>query len=168
MRRLSLPVLVTAILLVAVVPADAKRVGISVRGVAYCTSKPVNVRLTSGAIVRRKHVVPGRTIKTVVKNTKDLLLAVRIKAAWSTVQRGQTLRIQADGPKQEQWVWRVRIHNARPLADPTNYQACIKLKTRTGKFLRRMQAAKGDWTFTVRITQGSLVKSTGHAAIRSR
>jgi hypothetical protein len=167
-RRLSLPVLVAAILLVAVVPADAKRVGIGVRGVAFCTSKPVNVRLTNGTVVRRRHVIPGRTVKTVVKGTKDLLLAVRIKASWPTVQRGQTLRITADGPEQEQWTWRVRIHNARPLRDPTNYQACIKLKTRTGKFHRRMQAAKGGWTFTARVTQGSLVRSTGHVTIRSR
>ena len=163
-----MPVLVAAILLVAVAPADAKRVGMSVRGVAFCVSKPVNVRLTNGAIVRRKHVVPGRTVQTVVKRSKDLLLYLRIKASWPTVQRGQTLRIQADGPKQEQWVWRIRIHNARPLADPTNYQACLRLKTRSGNFLHRMQAAKGSWTFTARITKGSLAKSSGHVTIRSR
>jgi hypothetical protein len=167
-RRLSLPVLATAILLVAVVPADARRVRMTVRGVAFCASKPVNVRLTNGAIVRRKHVAPGRTVETVVKGSKDLLLYVRIKASWPTVQRGQTLRITADGPRQERWMWRIRIHNARPLADPTNYAACIRLKTRSGNFLHRMQAAKGSWTFTARITKGSLVKSAGHVTIRSR
>ena len=64
MRRLLLPVLAAAILLVAVVPADAKRVGMSVRGVAFCASKPVNVRLTNGAIVRaqarRARAAPSR------------------------------------------------------------------------------------------------------------
>jgi hypothetical protein len=167
-RRLLLPVLATAILLVAVVPADARRVGISARGVAFCASKPVNVRLTNGAVVRRKHVVPGRTVRTVVKGSKDLLLYLRIRASWPTVQRGQTLRITADGPQHEQWMWRLRIHNARPLADPTDYRACIRLRTRSGNFLRRMQAAKGSWTFTARVTKGSLVKSAGHVTIRSR
>jgi len=163
-----MPLLAVAILLVAVVPADAKRVGMSMRGVAFCASKPVNVKLTNGQVVRRKHVVPGRTVQTVVKASKDLLLYLRMKASWPTVQRGQTLRIQADGPNHEQWIWRLRIHNARPLADPTNYQACLRLKTRAGNFLHRMQAAKGGWTFTARVTKGSLVKSAGHVTIRSR
>jgi hypothetical protein len=167
-RRLALPVLATAILLVAVATADAKRVGMSVRGVAFCASKPVNVRLTNGQIVQRKHVIAGRSVESVVKASKDLLLYLKIKASWPTVQRGQTLRITADGPQQEQWVWRIHIHNARPLADPTNYQACIRLKTRSGNFLKRMQAAKGSWTFTARITKGSLAKSSGHVTIRSR
>src|SRR5690349_12886848 len=96
-------------LLVAGVPADPKRGGTGARGVAFCTSQPVNVRLTNGTVVLRRHVIPGRTVKTVVKGTKDLLLAVRIKASWPTVQKGQTLRITADGPNQEQWTWRVRI-----------------------------------------------------------
>lgn len=166
MRRLAL--LVISLLLVSAVPAEAKRVGIRARGVAFCTSKTVNVRLTNGTIVARKHVVPGREIKTVVKATQDLLLYVRINASWSTVQKGQTLRIQADGPDGEQWQWRFRTHNAKPLADPTPYQACLKLKTRTGKFLRRMQARHGSWKFTARITDGSLVRSTGNVRIRSK
>ena len=112
--------------------------------------------------------MPGRTVQTVVKASKDLLLYVRIKASWPTVQRGQTLRIQADGPKQEQWMWRFRIHNpAAAPTRPTTRPAC-RLKTRSGNFLHRMQAAKGSWTFTARITKGSLAKSSGHVTIRSR
>ena len=53
-RRLVL--LALTILLVAVVPADAKRVGLGVKGVAFCTTKTVNVRLTDGSIVARRHV----------------------------------------------------------------------------------------------------------------
>jgi len=165
-RRLVL--LVLTLLLVAVVPADAKRVGLGVKGVAFCTTKVVNVRLADGRIVARRHVVPGRTVKTVVKGTKDFLLYVRIKASWSTVQKGQTLRVLADGPDGEQWQWHFKTRDTRPLRDPTNYQACLKLKTRTGKFLRRMQARPGSWRFTARITDGSLVTSTGNVAVRSR
>src|SRR5258706_10977266 len=103
-RRLFL--LVPLILLVAVVPADAKRVGMRVRAVAFCASKVVNVRLTNGTIGARRHAVPGREIQTVVKESKDLLIYVRIKASWSTVQRGQVIRVRADGPDGEQWEWR--------------------------------------------------------------
>lgn len=166
MRRLGL--LAIFVLLVAAVPADAKRVGMRVRAVAFCSTKTVNVRLTDGSIVARRHVVPGRAIRTVVKGTKDLLLYVRIKASWSTVQLGQTIRVQADGPDGEQWQWRYSTRNTTPLGDPTNYQACLKLKTRTGKFLRRMQDRKGSWRFTTRITDGSLVTSTGNVTVRSR
>jgi hypothetical protein len=165
-RRLVL--LALTLLLVAVVPADAKRVGLGVKGVAFCTTKPVNVRLTDGSIVVRRHVLPGRTIRTVVKGTKDFLLFVRIKASWSTVQKGQTIRVTADGPDGEQWQWRFKTRNPKPLRDPTSYQACLKLKTRTGKFLRRMQARPGSWRFTARITDGSLVTSTGNVTVRSR
>ncbi len=87
--------------------------------------------------------MPGRTIQSVVKESKDLLLFVKIKASWSTVQRGQTIRVLADGPDGEQWVWKFQTRNKKPLRDPTNYQACLKLKTRTGKFLRRMQERQG-------------------------
>ena len=62
----------------------------------------------------------------------------------------------------------LRTRNTAPLGDPTNYQACLKLKTRTGKFLRRMQDRKGSWRFTTRITDGSLVTSTGNVTVRSR
>jgi hypothetical protein len=165
-RRLIL--LATCLLLVVVVPADAKRVGLGVKGVAFCSTKIVNVRLTNGSIVARRHVVPGRRIRTVVKGTKDFLLFVRVKASWSTVQKGQTIRVLADGPDGEQWQWHFQTRNAKPLRDPTNYQACLKLKTRTGKFLRRMQASPGSWRFTVRITDGSLVSSTGNVTVRSR
>ena len=166
MRRLAL--LVLTLLLVVVVPADAKRVGMRVKGVAFCSSKTVNVRLTDGSIVARRHVVPGREIKTVVKGTKDLLLFVRINAGWSTVQKGQTIRVTADGPDDEQWQWRFKTRTAKPLSDPTPFQACLKLKTRTGKFLRRVQARPGSWRFTARITDGSLVRSTGNVTIRSK
>ncbi len=166
MRRLVF--LVLAILLVAVVPADAKRVGLGVKGVAFCSSKTVNVRLTDGTIVARRHVVPGRQIKTVVRATKDLLLFVRIKASWATVQKGQVIRVLADGPDGEQWRWQFNTRNGKALRDPTNYQACLKLKTRTGKFLRRMQDRPGPWRFTARITTGSLVGSTGNVGIRSK
>ena len=54
-----------------------------------------------------------------------------------------------------------KTRNTKPLRDPTNYQACLKLKTRTGKFLRRMQARPGSWRFTARITGGSLVSLDG-------
>jgi hypothetical protein len=165
-RRLVL--LTLTLLLVAVVPADAKRVGMSVRAVAFCTTKTVNVRLTNGTIVARRHVVPGRTIQSVVKGSKDLLLFVKIKASWSTVQRGQTIRVLADGPDGEQWQWKFQTRNKKPLSDPTNYQACLKLKTHTGKFLRRMQERPGPWRFTTRITAGSLVRSTSSVTVRSR
>ena len=166
MRRLIL--LVTCLLLVVVVPADAKRVGLGVKGVSFCATKVVNVRLTDGTVVARRHVVPGRTVRTVVKGTKDFLLFVRIKASWSTVQKGQAIRVIADGPDGEQWRWRFNTHNGKALRDPTNYQACLNLKTRTGKFLRRMQARPGSWRFTARITSGSLVGSTGNVTVRSR
>jgi hypothetical protein len=165
-RRLVL--LSLTLLLVAVVPADAKRVGMSVRAVAFCTTKTVNVRLTDGSIVARRHVVPGRTIQSVVKESKDLLLFVKIKASWTTVQRGQTIRVLADGPDGEQWMWKFQTRNKKPLSDPTNYQACLKLKTRTGKFLRRMQDRPGSWRFTTRVTAGSLVTSTSNVSVRSK
>ena len=166
MRRLF--ILVPLILLVAVVPADAKRVGMRVRAVAFCASKVVNVRLTNGTIVARRHAVPGREIQTVVKESKDLLIYVRIKASWSTVQRGQVIRVRADGPDGEQWEWRFKTRNKKPLRDPTNYQACLRLNTRTGKFVRRMQARPGSWRFTTRITSGSLVSTRGIVTVRSR
>jgi hypothetical protein len=165
-RRLVL--LALALVLLAAVPADAKRVGMNVRGVAFCATKVVNVRLTDGSIVTRRHVVPGRQIKTVVKATKDLLLSVRLNASWSTVQRGQTIRVIADGPGGEQWQWKFQTRDKTPLRDPTNYQACLKLKTKSGKFLKRMQQAPGQWTFTARVTAGSLVSTTGNVTIRSR
>jgi hypothetical protein len=160
--------LVLTLLLVAVVPADAKRVAMRVRAVASCSSKTVNVRLTDGSIVARRHVVPGREIRTVGKGTKDLLLYVRIKASWPTVQRGQTIRVVADGPDGEQWQWKFQTRNKKPLRDPTNYQACLVLQTRTGKFLRHMQRSPGSWRFSTRITAGSLVSSRASVPVRSR
>jgi hypothetical protein len=165
-RRLLL--LTLTLLLAAAVPADAKRVGMRVRAVAFCASKTVNVRLTDGSIVARRHVVPGREIQTVVKATKDLLLYVKIAASWSTVQRGQTIRVLADGPDGERWEWRFQTRNKKALRDPTNYQACLKLKTRSGKFLSRMQARPGSWRFSTRITAGSLVTTRGSITVRSR
>jgi hypothetical protein len=160
--------LVLTLLLVAVVPADAKHVALGVKGVAFCSTKPVNVRLTDGSIVARRHVVPGRRVRTIVKASKDLLLFVRVKASWSTVQRGQTIRVLADGPGGEQWQWRFSTRNKKPLRDPTAYQACLRLNTRTGKFVRHMKNSPGTWRFTVRIVAGSLVSSTGGVTIQSR
>jgi hypothetical protein len=103
-----------------------------------------------------------------VAGSRDLLLYVKLKASWSTVQRGQTIRVIADGPGGEQWMWKFQTRNKKPLADPTNYQACLALNTRTGKFVRHMKNSHGSWRFTTRITAGSLVRSTGTVTVRSR
>ncbi len=169
MRRL-VPIAAAAALLMLVPVAEARRVGIAVKGVAFCTERSVRVQLSDGSIVTRTHVTPGREIKTVTPETKDLLLHVRINASWPTVQRGagQRLRIRADGPGGEQWEWRFRLRNAKPLADDTPYQVCLKLKTRSGRLVTKMKALPGEWRLSARITGGSLVTSQGGVTIDVR
>jgi hypothetical protein len=162
---------IVAVVLFAVVPvAEARRVGIAVKGVAFCAERTVRVQLTNGSIATRTHADPGRQIRSVAPATQDLVVHVRINASWPTVQRGagQRLRVRADGPGGERWEWRFRLRNPLPLDDRTPYEACLKIKTRSGRFVTKMKANPGPWRLSARITGGSLVTSQGAVTIDAR
>ncbi len=161
--------LAAALALGAAVPASAATVRVSVKAVASCTPKRVNVRFADGSVHRVTHVVPGRRIQVVQASTKNLFVLVRVHASWARVTggAGHRLRLTADGPASEQWTWRFRLHAANPLADPTDYVVCLHPLVGTRSFVTRMQQAHGSWVFTAALTTGRYAPSKGATTVTS-
>lgn len=161
----SLALAVLAAVALVVAPASsARQVGLKVRAVTSCSPTNPYVRLADGTVERVPHARPGRLVSRLTRASSGFRLLVQMGASWGTVARGdgQRLVITASGPRHEVWQFGLRLRAANPLADSTNYEACIALVSTKGKpFLARMRSVRGRWRFDVQVAGGSLAPSRG-------
>jgi hypothetical protein len=160
-------IIMTAAAVAVPAAAAARTVTITLSPHVSCRKHQVFVQLTDGSVVQVTHTTPGPILHRVTATTSDVFLVARIHAGWAQVLRspGQLLTVTAAGPRKETWAWQFLLRRTPPLADPTDYVTCLRLRTKNGSFATQMHRHPGVWTFTAVITRGRLAGSTAKTVL---
>ncbi len=141
----------------------------ALRVTAACPTDDVFVRFASSGDVRSiVHRFPGETQRNLGKGDRNVFLVLRLGASWQRVKggRGTNLKLYAEGPRTERWLWTYRIASPDPEQDASDYVACIRPLHRPGvSFLDRMRRNPGAWTFRVEVTAGVVKGAKARARV---